>query len=145
MLATDNPLVNELYYNILDCYYNNADIYNYIYVAELIDEDLTIEQHDNINNYINNIVLLLNAVSMLEDECGYYVYNARVNIADTDTILTTTFNNIDNHLTEARNELNIGIKLLIAKIIETVNNPNSLEQHDSDNNSNSTDSVSIEV
>ena len=140
MLVTDNPLVNELYNNILDCYYNNADIYNYIYVAELIDEDLTIEQHDNINKYINNIVLLLNAVSMLEDECGYNIYNVRVNMEDTDTMFTTTFNNIDNHLTEARNELNIGIKLLIAKIIETVNNSNNLDQHD-----NSTDSVSIEV
>lgn len=140
MLATDSPLVNELYNNILDCYYNNADIYSYIYVAELIDEDLTIEQHDDINKYINNIVLLLNAVSMLEDECGYNIYNVRVNMEDTDTMLTTTFNNIDNHLTEARNELNIGIKLLIAKIIETVNNSNNLDQHD-----NSTDSVSIEV
>ena len=150
----NNPLVDELYINIVNMYENNFSVHGYI-LNEFIDMDLTNEQYHCIRQLTNDIELMLETDYLLEIDCGGNVYTVGEDTRNTNDMFTTMFNDIDNALTTAHNNIELYIKLLISEIIKTVNpdfdfiavsqlDTNNLYQQDT-NNDNSTDSVSVEV
>ena len=149
----NNSVVDDLYINIMLTYINNYRVHSFVY-NEFIDEELTIEQYNEIKQLVDNIEVLLGLDKSLEVDIMNNVYTVSKQIDDNDGMFADVFDDVNNTLQVARDNIATVIKLLIGKVIKVVNpefdfTANTWQSIDnvdpSGDSDKSTDSVNIEV